>query len=465
VVTVPAGALPAGTSVSTYPITDTSSLQKQVPAGNSYVASIAVSWQAPDGSVPAATAPITLTITDSNIKTGDVIYIVTLAGLTKVGTATMDGSVTVTFTNDPVFLVTATILVAQAPLSVTSTSGTQGTALTLATSGGSGTGAVSYSAVDGTASGCSISNGTLSATSAGTCVVAATKATDGTYLPVSTVGIVTFALATNVAQSALIVTSTSGIGGTPLTLATSGGSGSGAVSYSVVNGTASGCAISNGALSALTAGTCVVTATKAADATYASASSSATAVTLAIGSQGALSVTSISGTLGSPLTLTTSGGSGTGAVSYSVVNGTASGCAISSGALSASNAGTCIVIATKAADGTYGSVSSTGTVVTLSKSPNGNPSAAVPAPIVVTFGFYSSSLSNATKNALTTLSRKLVSGATVTIIGYALKDIPLAHGRANAVAAFLSSLKHVHVKTQIVTNRSIRKVKVITTTL
>jgi hypothetical protein len=58
-----------------------------------------------------------------------------------------------------------------------------------------------------------------------------------------------------------------------------------------------------------------------------------------------------------------------------------------------------------------------------------------------------------------------VNGASVTITGYALVDIPLAHSRANAVAAFLLTLKHVHVTTQIVTNRSIRKAKVVTTTL
>jgi hypothetical protein len=465
VVTVPMGALPAGTTVSTYPITDTASLQTQVPPGNSYVASIAVSWSVPVGTSAVATIPITLTITDPNIKAGDVIYEVTLAGLTKVGTATVDGSVTITFTTDPIFMVTATILQDQAALSVNSTSGVVGTALMLTTSGGSGTGAVSYSTVDGSALGCSVSNGMLLATSAGTCVVAATKAGDGNYLALSTVSIVTFTLAINVSQATLTVTSTSGTGGTPLTLTTSGGSGTGALSYSVVNGTASGCAISNGALSATSAGTCVVTATKAADATYGSVSSSATFVTLAIGTQGALKVTSISGTLGTALTLTTSGGSGTGALSYSVLNGTASGCAISNSALSASSAGTCLVTATKAADATYGSVSSAGTVVTLAKSAIGKPSTATPGPAVVTFGFYSSTLSTSAKNVLTSLSRKLVSGASVTIIGYALKDIPLAHGRANAVAAFLLGLKHVHVKTQIVTNRSIRKVKVITTTL
>jgi hypothetical protein len=76
-------------------------------------------------------------------------------------------------------------LTPQATLTVTSTSGSYGTPLTLTTSGGSGTGAVTYSTTNGTASGCSISSGALSSTSAGTCMVTATKASDGTYQSIS----------------------------------------------------------------------------------------------------------------------------------------------------------------------------------------------------------------------------------------------------------------------------------------
>ncbi len=93
----------------------------------------------------------------------------------------------------------------------------------------------------------------------------------------------TFTLYVGTAQAALTLTSVTGSVGTPLTLATSGGSGTGAVSYTVANGTATGCAVSGSSLSASTVGTCVVTATKAGDATYVPASSSATNVTFALG--------------------------------------------------------------------------------------------------------------------------------------------------------------------------------------
>ncbi|HEY5111018.1 MAG TPA: carboxypeptidase regulatory-like domain-containing protein [Acidimicrobiales bacterium] len=63
-------------------------------------------------------------------------------------------------------------------ISNVSTTGTVGTAITLTTTGGSGAGAVSYRAVG---TGCSISGSSLSASSAGTCVVTATKAAYGVY--------------------------------------------------------------------------------------------------------------------------------------------------------------------------------------------------------------------------------------------------------------------------------------------
>ena len=95
---------------------------------------------------------------------------------------------------DASFSFTAAAGTPQAALSVTSATGTVGTSITLATTGGLGTGAVTFAAVGGTASGCAVTGGALSATSAGTCVVTATKASDSTYLAVnSTPTTITFA--------------------------------------------------------------------------------------------------------------------------------------------------------------------------------------------------------------------------------------------------------------------------------
>jgi hypothetical protein len=107
-VSIPAGALPSGSLVSIYPITNATTLTSDIRTGQSYVTSFAVSWQAPDGSSPTALAPITITIDDLGIVAGDTVYALTSAGrLTPVGVAKANGVVTITFESDPVFVVAA----------------------------------------------------------------------------------------------------------------------------------------------------------------------------------------------------------------------------------------------------------------------------------------------------------------------------------------------------------------------
>ena len=247
----------------------------------------------------------------------------------------------------------------QSALSVTSTSGTYGSALTLTTSGGSTAGSVSYSV---TGASCSITSGTLSKSSAGDCSVTATMAGNGNYEPVSSLATtVTFGQA---AQSALTVTSTSGTYGSALTLTTSGGTTGGSVTY-VATGT--GCLISTGALSKSSAGDCSVTATMAGNSDYNAVSSSATTVTFAKANQSALTLASTTGTYGATITLAYSGGTGTGSISYSV-SGT--GCSISAGVLSRTAAGDCSVTVTKATDINYEAASSPATTVTFAQAAN-----------------------------------------------------------------------------------------------
>jgi hypothetical protein len=113
-----------------------------------------------------------------------------------------------------------------------------------------------------------------------------------------------------------------------------------------------------------TTGSCVLTAT---DTTRVLTPATAT---VSVGqAQAAVTVTTKTGYLDAPLTLAATGGSGTGAVTFTVVNGTATGCAITSGALAATKAGTCIVTATKAAVSPYTVGISAATTITISSAP------------------------------------------------------------------------------------------------
>jgi hypothetical protein len=114
-----------------------------------------------------------------------------------------------------------------------------------------------------------------------------------------------------------------------------------------------------------TTGSCTLTAT---DTTRVIAAATATSQ---VGTpQAALTVTSKTGYLDAPLTLAATGGSGTGALTFSVTNGTATGCLITTGVLSVTKAGTCIVTALKAAAAPYASGISAATTVTISSAPH-----------------------------------------------------------------------------------------------
>ncbi len=74
---------------------------------------------------------------------------------------------------------------AQGAITITTTSTTFGRALTLASTGGSGNGAVSYSVTSAGTAGCVINGDVLTSARAGTCVVTANKTADGTYAAAS----------------------------------------------------------------------------------------------------------------------------------------------------------------------------------------------------------------------------------------------------------------------------------------
>jgi uncharacterized repeat protein (TIGR02543 family) len=119
-VNLPAGALPTGTIVAIDLIADTSYAQSLISGTNTYLLSVAVSWLATDGTVPNTNTgkAVSLTITNSSIKAGALVYSIQDGVATLLGTAVADGTVTVELTSDPGIYVIQTV--ASAPRTLTS---------------------------------------------------------------------------------------------------------------------------------------------------------------------------------------------------------------------------------------------------------------------------------------------------------------------------------------------------------
>ena len=261
------------------------------------------------------------------------------------------------------FITASAALLPQTPLRISNTTRSVATtsSITLTTTGGSGTGAVTYD-VSGT--GCTVTSAVLTVSQAALCSVIATKAADVTYASASSTALnFRFTVVSGLlAQGPLIITSTtrSALTNASIALSTSGGSGTGTVSYSV-SGT--GCTLpTTTTVTASQASTCSVIATKAADSTYDSATSPVLYFTFTTGTTLTrqlwltVSNTTRTSTVGNLISLTTSGGSGSGAVTFAVVG---TGCTQPTATtVSATAAAVCLVTATKAADSTYASMTS-----------------------------------------------------------------------------------------------------------
>jgi hypothetical protein len=108
---IPVNALSAGPVISISGLTDFSSLASVVPSGKTVISSTVISWLGTDGTVQDTNSPIKMTITDSQIVPGSVVYAVTGGELTLLGTATTNGSITTTIVSDPVILIANPVVV------------------------------------------------------------------------------------------------------------------------------------------------------------------------------------------------------------------------------------------------------------------------------------------------------------------------------------------------------------------
>ena len=242
--------------------------------------------------------------------------------------------------------------------------------VTLETSGGSGTGAVSFRLATAN-SNCTLSTSrgstpvtTLTSRRATTCSIVATKASQGLFAQAVSepkqfnfIGAQATLRISNQSRSAAV--------GDRIVLTTSGGSGTGLVTF---NTTSENCSIVGDAANQVTASTnttCLVTATKAGDANYAPTTSAPTSFNF-LAAQAPLVISNATTTnpLNARITLQTTGGSGTGSINFSIAPSNRN-CSISSSksrppvvTLTARLATTCTVVATKAAQGLFAQATS-----------------------------------------------------------------------------------------------------------
>jgi uncharacterized repeat protein (TIGR02543 family) len=157
-VSVPANALPAGTTIN-FDLVGNSSRATGILPNVNYLVSIALSWLTGDETVPdtASGKAISITITNASIKAGAAAYAIVNNVSTLLGTATQDGSITVSITSDPEIVVAATK--PDAPINVAATSnGNQQSVITWNAPGSNGGSAITgYTVTANTGATCTTS--------------------------------------------------------------------------------------------------------------------------------------------------------------------------------------------------------------------------------------------------------------------------------------------------------------------
>jgi large repetitive protein len=223
-----------------------------------------------------------------------------------------------------------------------------------ATATTNGNGTISYAVTSAGTTGCTVNSSTaaLTFTGAGSCQITASATETTTYAATSTA--VTFTVALTPQTITVSAGTTTPEVFSTTGLSTSGVVGTGQVTYAVASG-GSNCSIANSTLTGSAVGSCTVTSSVTADAMYASATSSAITISVQKAPQTvtwAPTNTSLSFN-DSPVTPSVGATTdGDGAITYSKVSG---GCSVdaSTGTLTYSATGTCVVRATAATSSTY----------------------------------------------------------------------------------------------------------------
>jgi hypothetical protein len=336
--------------------------------------SSAVSWTVSDTPTEGETITLSAVVTPSDV-TGTVVFkdsnnntlCTTSALASAAGSCVWAGSpshgtydVYATYSGDAEYAQSASthadvsIRAFQASLTWTSDSSVPYLgSLTLATAGGSGSGAVTYTVSQNST--CVVSANILTPGAVGTtCQVTATKAADGSYFSASTTPRTISVTKIDQTTALTFVNANSMVFGQELSLLATGGSGDGAITYSVTSAGLTGCTITGATLSVTGAGTCSLSASRASSTNF-----NATAV----GSRATISITvskaaqALSFTSTVPTTPIAGGTYSVTAVSDSGLTPslsiTGGSCSLTGSTVSFSATGDCIVQAQQAGDSRY----------------------------------------------------------------------------------------------------------------
>jgi hypothetical protein len=213
-------------------------------------------------------------------------------------------------------------------------------------------------------SGCTLNSGWIDFKSAGTCIVNFNDPGNGAFAAASQVQ-----HSVKVHSSNTISASTPpGAGAIHQTYSPSASATSGDKVEIFLNSQSTGCTLSNGKVTFSDNGVCVIDFSDPGNGAFAAAPEIQQSITIGTGNpkaQGSVVITTTSTGYGHPLVLTSAGGSGSGSVSFAVTSAGTANCSITGVTLTSSRAGTCVVVATKAADGTYVAATSLATTVTI----------------------------------------------------------------------------------------------------
>jgi surface protein len=320
----------------TYPNSNYSAGGKVLPSANS---------NSGDGAVTYSTTYTSICTVDSS--TGEVTIV--SAGMCLISMNLAEG----TNTRATSFLAWAIILKGnQSTLSwnVSTTSAGYLETITLATTGGTGAGAVTYSRSIGST--CSVVGNVVTLGTVGSaCVISATKAADTNYNAISTSTNLTLT-ATKAAQAAVSFTNSSTMtAGQTMTLAAAGGSGPSSRTFTVTSEGTTRCSITSGVLSAPRSGTCRVQVVNAASTNFEASTAVTQAITVSLASQSISFTSSIPSNpvAGSSYTPTATASSSL-TVSFSIASGP---CTITGGVVSLVGSGDCVISANQSGNETY----------------------------------------------------------------------------------------------------------------